>query len=160
MGAGKSTIGRKLSQKLNLGFLDLDKVIEEKSNQTIDEIFSQNGESEFRKYETKCLKEVVLEMAHVISLGGGTLLSEENRRLVKESGRLIYLKASVEELVKRARPKAHLRPLLKGKSESEIREFIIHLFKSRETIYDSAEIIILTDNISSDEVVGKVISKL
>ena len=160
MGVGKSTIGRKLCRKLKLEFVDLDDVIEEKSGQSITEIFSQNGESGFRKFESKCLKEIAANRGQVIALGGGALLEDENRSVVEESGTLVYLKASIDVLINRVRLKAHLRPLLKDKKPEELKEYMMDLFKKRENIYETASVIVVTDGLTQDQVVEKVMEKL
>ena len=160
MGVGKSTIGRKLCKKLKLDFVDLDDIIEEKAGQSISEIFSQNGESDFRKFESKCLKEVATRRGQVIALGGGALLENENRSVVNASGTLVYLKASIDVLIDRVRHKAHLRPLLKDKKPEELRTYMIDLFRMRENIYESASLIIMTDDLTQDQVVEKVLAGL
>src|SRR5450432_124984 len=101
-GSGKSTIGRKLADRLWQTFVDVDDLIVTRAGQSIREIFEQNGESHFRDLETVAVREVARLKDHVIGLGGGSLGREENRRLLKESGhKLIFLRCDPQELLRR-----------------------------------------------------------
>jgi shikimate kinase len=136
-GCGKSTIGRKLADRLWQSFVDVDNVIVKKAGKSIRDIFKQDGEARFRQLETEALKEVVAQSEHVISVGGGTLLKEENRKILKDAGhRMIYLKCDPEELDRRMREdpdSPSTRPPLTslGGGLAEI-EFLL---KEREPIY-------------------------
>src|SRR3970282_713969 len=92
MGSGKSTIGPILANTLGWDFYDLDRVIEKKTGKKIRQIFEQDGENFFRKIETETLKELSVNNKVIISLGGGTIVSDENIGILKNSGKLIYLK--------------------------------------------------------------------
>ena len=111
--SGKSTLGKVLSERLGAGFVDLDQAIVRKAGRPIPEIFSTSGESAFRDIETEVLKETVAASASsVISLGGGTLLREENRRLCEENGAVFCIETpSDEELERRIGSAAGSRPL-------------------------------------------------
>src|SRR5437016_9707995 len=101
-GCGKTTTGRKLADRLWQSFYDVDEHIAKKAGMTIREIFEKHGEERFRQIETQVLREGVAVPDHVIALGGGTLMSEENRKILKESGhKLIYLRCEPEELARR-----------------------------------------------------------
>src|SRR6185312_17252388 len=92
-GSGKSTTGVRLADKLWQTFVDLDERIVTRAGKSIKEIFEQDGEPEFRRLETEVLREIVKLPEHVIALGGGTLMREENRQLVKEAGhKVVYLR--------------------------------------------------------------------
>jgi shikimate kinase len=101
-GCGKTATGRKLADRLWQPFIDVDELIVKKAGKTIREIFEKDGEERFRQIETEVLREIIKTPEQVIALGGGTLMREENRRLLKEAGhKLIYLKCEPEELVRR-----------------------------------------------------------
>jgi shikimate kinase len=101
-GSGKTTLGKQLAQRLGWPFVDLDVRITEQAGKTIREIFAQHGELKFRELETQHLLETLQLNSHVISLGGGAILAEANRKAIKASGHLVvYLKATPEELHRR-----------------------------------------------------------
>lgn len=100
MGSGKSSLGRKVANKLNLPLIDLDNYIVDKAGCSIPEIFSKYGEIAFRNMETEALREVINKRA-VIATGGGIVISEENRMLLKNNPPVIWLKACPEFLARR-----------------------------------------------------------
>lgn len=100
-GAGKTTFGKRLAEKLNLPFIDLDDFIEKGMHKTIREIYQEVGEFGFRKIEKEHLQKLVGLPPHVIALGGGTVLDPENVKLLQTMGELIYLRASFETIQKR-----------------------------------------------------------
>ena len=119
MGSGKSTIGKQLSKLLKISFLDLDNYMEEKLKMSVSEIFSKKGEIFFRKFETTCLEEIFKEKeSFILATGGGTPCYGLNLEVMQQQTDLvIYLKASIGELVHRLKiEKAH-RPLIKNIKE-------------------------------------------
>src|SRR5258706_5841542 len=101
-GCGKTATGRKLADRLWQTFVDVDERIVKKAGKSIREIFEKDGEERFRQIETGILREVSALEEHVIALGGGTLMREENRKILKDAGhKLIYLKCEPEELERR-----------------------------------------------------------
>ena len=101
-GSGKTTIGKKLASRLWQTFLDVDDLIVKKAGKSIKEIFEQDGEPHFRDLEAEAVRELAQLEDHVIGLGGGTLMREENRKVLKEkSHKLVYLKCEPEELLRR-----------------------------------------------------------
>ena len=97
MGTGKTTVGKKLADKLNLEFLETDSMIEDKTKKSIPEIFSQNGEDYFRTQEKNILNKIIDEKENfVLSTGGGIVISPQNRQLLKNRTHAILLKASPE----------------------------------------------------------------
>ena len=136
-GSGKSTIGQKLADHLWQKFVDTDQLITKRAGKTIAEIFQQDGEAKFREMEAEVVKEVAQLQEHVIALGGGAPLREENRRTIKDAGhRVIYLKCEPAELLKRIQndpDTASTRPDLTalGGGEAEITKVLT----DREPIY-------------------------
>lgn len=151
MGCGKSTFGRWLSDKQQMDFIDTDELIERLEGMTINDIFKEKGEKYFRDLETLTLRkllgeadsDVAINKSTVISVGGGLPVREENRKLLRRLGRVVFLDTSVEVLLKRLNGDDK-RPLLKG---SDLRGRIEALMAERYDIYeDAADIILNTDN--------------
>lgn len=155
MGAGKSTIGRLLAAELNLNFRDSDRVIEERTGADIPWIFDMEGEEGFRERETAVLLELSNERDAVIATGGGIVLRAQNRELMKTSGFVCYLTASIDQLVERtARDKK--RPLLQVENP---RQKIIDLLAMRDPLYqDAADFIVSTDRRSPKSVAQEIAS--
>ena len=155
-GSGKSTIGRKLADRLWQSFIDVDEQIIRRAGKNIRDIFEQDGEERFRQFETEVIKEASHLPDHVIALGGGSLMREENRMALKEGGhKLIYLRCDPKELARRIKAdptSGATRPSLTqfGGGIEEI-EFLLAL---REAIYREcmhAELDVT--NLSPDEAV-------
>lgn len=155
MGAGKSTIGRLLAAELSLRFRDSDRVIEERTGADIPWIFDMEGEEGFRERETAVLSELANEKDAVIATGGGIVLRAQNRAIMKSSGYVCYLTASIEQLVERtARDKK--RPLLQVENP---RQKIIDLLTLRDPLYqDSADFVVNTDRRSPKTVAQEIAS--
>ena len=136
-GCGKTAIGRKLADRLWHTFVDVDELIVRKAGKTIREIFEQDGEQKFREIETKVIREVMPLEEHVIALGGGSLMREENCQLIREAGhRMIYLRCESQELHRRIKAdpnSAATRPNLTkhGGGLAEIEQ----LLAEREPVY-------------------------
>jgi len=139
MGSGKSSIGRRLAAHLNLPLIDLDAAIVAQSGLSIPEIFAQQGESEFRKLETKALREAIAQHT-VIATGGGIVLSKENRALLKGSDApVVWLKASPEFLANRIAGDTN-RPLIaSGNAQEKLRQ----LSEIRDPLYEECADFIL-----------------
>ncbi len=142
MGAGKSTVGKKLARKLGKEFHDTDKAIEKKSGVDIATIFEFEGEKGFRVREEKIIADLCDKQDIVLATGGGAVLSENTRKIISNSGVIYYLKATVETLVSRTKNDAK-RPLLLANDKAET---ISKLLDQREPLYESiADHIISTD---------------
>ncbi len=141
MGAGKTTIGKLLAEKLAMPFIDLDNVIEQTANLTIPLIFERFGENYFRRLETDCLKNIAYLSRNIIATGGGIVLSAENRTIMKNSGVIVYLKWHPEILYQRLKNSTH-RPLLNGIHESQLIDHIEKRLTQRQPYYEQADIII------------------
>jgi len=157
MGSGKSTIGRILAQKLKYKWVDMDVEIEKGENKTISKIFEEKGETYFRDLETEYLKRLTKQTNNVISTGGGIVLKEENRALLKKIGTVVFLHADSAQIIENLKDDSK-RPLLKGDNPEEK---IIQLLDERESTYlNSANIIIQTTGKSIEHVVEEIISLL
>ena len=132
-GAGKSSVGKALAERLRLPFIDLDLEIEKSAGKTIPQIMNEQGEPAFRDLETETLKRIANESPRVIALGGGALLREENRRYAEECGEVVFLETKIETLVERLRKEQDQRPLLSGNLEEKLRT----LLEQRKGHYDS-----------------------
>lgn len=156
MGTGKSRIGWELSRRLQLTFVDTDRVIERVGCMRITDIFELYGEGVFRDYESEIVRRCVRLDEVVISTGGGTVMRDENRRLLKERGPVIVLTASAETVYKRTR--RHRRPVLEvGDPLDRIRT----LMALRQSAYDDvAAFKVSTDGRESSDVVEEIVEKL
>jgi len=150
MGSGKSFLGRWLSEKYNLNFLDLDEYIEESMNLSIPQIFSRIGEDGFRENEANLLRKTVDFSNNIISCGGGTPCFYDNMEWIKDYGISIYLKTSEELLFKRLNNQKSGRPLISGMSDDDLRNFISMKLTEREIFYKQADYIHLQweDNVT------------
>ena len=164
MGSGKSTVGPILANTLGFEFIDIDKMIEEKTEQPVVQIFDSVGEAGFRGIERAALQEISGLDGYVVSLGGGTIANDENFRLVQNTGIVVYLHLPPEEILHRVRHKQD-RPMLKDVSgnplpQNELAERIEQLLKSREQFYGRADIIISTDKKKIGATVDEIVRKL
>lgn len=156
MGAGKTTVGEVLAQKIGYTCVDPDQVLEENAGTTISTIFSEYGEDYFRDLETKTLESISEGEKQVIATGGGVVIKDRNWDIMKEAGLTIYLKAPVEVLYERIKDSTH-RPLLQVENPLErARE----LLDEREHLYQKADLIIDTESMSVDEVAQELIRDL
>jgi shikimate kinase len=155
MGAGKTTIGKMLSQKLETEYVDIDTLIERESKKTINKIFEMYGEVLFRKLEAKAIKKISKYSNQIISTGGGAVETPENLENFKKNSILVYLYAPPEELYKRIKDD-HNRPLLKTGNPLQTMQ---KLFKKRQDFYNQADIKIETVNKKSYEIVDEIIEK-
>jgi shikimate kinase len=156
MGSGKSRIGWELSRRLQLTFIDTDRVIERVACMRISEIFELYGESTFRDYESEIVRRVLKLDQVVVSTGGGTVVRPENRALLKARGPVVVLDATAETIHQRTR--RNRRPLLEGHDPlTRIRE----LMAARQACYDDAATVRVTsDGRPVQQVVEEVIAKL
>jgi len=157
MGAGKSTVGRQLARTLGRDFYDSDKEIEKRTGVAISWIFEMEGEEGFRAREQKVIEELSDLKNIVLATGGGAVLAEENRRVLRSRGHVIYLSASVEQLMRRT-AKDKSRPLLQTENP---KQQIADLLALREPLYlDVADIELRTGEQSIQHVVSGLIKKL
>lgn len=140
MGAGKTTIGRRLAQTLDLPFIDADAAIVDAAGQSIDEIFALRGECEFRRGERQVIARLLAGPTHVLATGGGAFIDPRTRAMMKERAISIWLKAPLDILMKRV-AKRENRPLLK---EDDPRAVMERLMRERYPIYAEADLTVET----------------
>ena len=156
MGAGKTTIGKQLAKALALPFYDSDKAIEEGTGVDIPTIFEFEGEEGFRDREQKMIEKLTQLKGIVLATGGGAILREENRKLLKNNGYIVYLQCSVERILERTRRDTQ-RPLLKTDNP---KERLQHLFEQRQALYLScADFKIDTGILKSKTVVSRILEE-
>ncbi|WP_438462745.1 shikimate kinase AroK [Marinomonas sp. PE14-40] len=159
MGAGKTTIGRLLSQSLGREFFDSDRVIEENAGADIPWIFDKEGEDGFRRRETQALHDLTQEYgsAIVMATGGGAVMRDENRDILRKGGLVVYLYASVAQQLSRTSKSNH-RPLLQNGNPKQV---LTNLFKLRDPLYrDVAGLIVETDSRNPKVVANKVLDAI
>ena len=151
MGSGKSSIGYMIAKKLKLGFIDIDKEIENETEMSIKQIFETKGENYFRKFEEKItLKKLKLRIA-VISLGGGAFMNTNIRKEVLKNHLSIWLNWNTEILINRIR-NSKKRPVAFNSSEEEL----TNLIKKRSNFYSKALYEVKCDNLTKNEIVKKI----
>lgn len=139
MGVGKTTIGKKMANKLSLPFIDVDQKIEEKFKITINEFFAKYGESTFRREETNVLNDVISEFENaIISVGGGLPCYNDNMSRMNQNGITCYLHRPAKELFQRLVNSKTERPLLKDLNDEELLLFIENKLEEREVFYNKA----------------------
>lgn len=156
MGAGKTTVGRRLATRLGRRFLDSDEEIEKAAQMTIPEIFAQRGEPEFRAGETRVISRLLKETDIVLATGGGAFVNLDTRALVKSDAVSVWLKADLDVLFERVSRRSN-RPLLKTADPRGTLEKLIH---DRYPIYAEADVTVLSRDVPQDSVAADVISAL
>jgi shikimate kinase len=156
MGAGKSTVGKILAEKTGYSFYDADQYIEEKAGTTITQIFAEHGEPYFRDLESEATQELAKNENQVIATGGGVVQRDRNWDAMKENGVTVYLKASVETIWERIKDDT-TRPLLQVENPVETAR---ELLNKRTPMYEKADIIVLTDNLSLEQAADEILSLL
>jgi len=126
MATGKTTLGREIARKKKWSFLDLDELITLREKRSIADIFAKYGEDYFRRIEKRVLKEVAKEDKFVVACGGGIVMDKKNIEVMQESGEVVCLAASIEEILKRTRGHSY-RPLLNVKDPGKQIELLLKL---------------------------------
>lgn len=159
MGVGKSCIARTLARKLNVSCREMDEEIERACGMPIRDIFAAYGEKRFRDMESGYLLALSRqEERAVVSCGGGAVLRRENVEAMRESGRVLWLKASPKTILARVRNGGDTRPLLKGRMDEAS---IAELLSQRESRYAAAaDLHIVTDGKTPEELCGEIIASL
>lgn len=157
MGAGKTSVGKLLSQSIDWPFVDIDRQIENEAGCSIVEIFRLKGEEYFRRLEKDIVDRVCITPGKVIALGGGAFLDPENKEACLSGGnKVIFLNASWNFIRQRLEIMKKSRPLLVGKSEEEVRE----LYNQRQNVYKQAHLEVFVDDFKSFSDVAEHIVKV
>jgi shikimate kinase len=151
MGTGKSTVGKKLAKSLSWTFIDTDTNIENREKKTIPDIFRDHGEAYFRNVESEVIEQVMKQTNQVVSMGGGAVLLEGNRKSMLDNGLVITLTATPEIIIQRLQGNSD-RPLLQG----DIKERVFTMMEQRQGAYDFAHVSIDTHNKSSEEIAAQI----
>lgn len=156
MGAGKTSVGRRLAGILGMPFRDADAEIETAAGCSINEIFERFGEPAFRAGERKVIARLLNEPPHILATGGGAFMDRETRARIRESAISVWLKANVDLLLERVKRKDN-RPLLRN---TDSRAALVRLMGEREPVYAQADIVVESDDGPHDTVVKRIISAL
>jgi shikimate kinase len=156
MGAGKSTIGRRLGARLQLSFLDADTEIEAAACMTIPEIFESRGEPYFRDGEARVIARLLDSGPAVIATGGGAFMREETRNRIRDKAVSIWLKADAETIMKRVKRRVD-RPLLQTEDPAAT---VSRLLEVRDPVYQSADLTIASRDVPHDRIVEECIDAL
>ncbi len=152
MGSGKSSIGRLVSKRIKLSFIDIDNLIEKKEGMKISDIFEKNGEGYFRDLEEKITLKALKNYNSVISLGGGSFINEKIRKEILNNHLSFWLNCNESVLIERIRG-SKKRPLVLKLSDQEIKQLI----KKRSKIYSKAQFKINCNRLTKNEIVKKII---
>ncbi len=150
MGAGKSSIGRRLASRLGIPFIDADTEIESAAGMTIPEIFEKHGEPYFRAGEARVIARLLENGPQVLATGGGSVMDAQTRALIGEKGVSIWLKADIDVLLKRTK-RRNDRPLV---------EKIRDLLPLREPLYAQSDIIIQSRDEPHDTIIDEIMGEL
>lgn len=156
MGSGKSTSGKVLAKKLNMAFVDLDELIENAEQTSIDSIFEAQGEEKFRELELNYLKKSFSFQNTVTALGGGTPCYHDNIKSIKKNGISVYLKMPAAAIVNRLSNAKTSRPLIKNKTQDELAAYIKKTLGEREKYYEQANYTINALNLNIDELITNI----
>ena len=160
MGAGKTTLGKAFARKLNLPFVDLDWYMEERFHKTVGELFVERGEAGFRELEKNMLHEVGAFEDVVISTGGGAPCFFDNMDFMNRNGTTVFLNVHPDVLFRRLRVAKQQRPILQGKQDDELKEFIIRALEKRTPFYSQAQYVFNADELEDRSQIEKSVEKL
>lgn len=156
MGAGKSTIGRRLARRLSLRFIDTDSAVEQEAGMSISKLFAEHGEARFRELEKITIRRLLKEERAVIATGGGAFVDDELRDYINDNAITIWLNAPIDVLVERV-SRRDTRPLLRGKDK---REVLMQLMEIREPAYMQAHLHVSSDVEPHQTVVNTILTEI
>ena len=154
MCSGKSSISRKLAARLGYEAFDTDDLFEEKYHICVQDFFEKYGEDYFRKFESDILKKTGEMHKVVVSTGGGTPCFFDNMQWMKKNGTTIFVRISPQTSFYRIMNAKRKRPLVYGKSEDELRQYVESHYNSRLPIYEQADFIVKGENLDIDEIMN------
>jgi shikimate kinase len=156
MGAGKTTVGRRLATRLGRHFIDSDEEVERAAGMSIEDIFAKHGEADFRAGEARVIARLLKEHDLVLGTGGGAFMNADTRALIKSAAVSVWIKADFELLFQRVQRRSN-RPLLKTDNP---RETLKALIEKRYPTYAEADITVVSQDVPQDQVAGDVIEAL
>jgi shikimate kinase len=156
MGAGKTSIGRRLADKMGLTFIDADTEIEKAAGKSIPDIFAEHGEAHFRDGERRVIARLLENGKQVLATGGGAFMNEETRSAIKSHGLSIWLKADLDVLLKRVAKRGG-RPLLENRDPAEVLQNLINI---RYPVYAGADITVESLDVQHAHMVHEVLKAL
>jgi shikimate kinase len=148
MGAGKSSIGRRLAQRLGIPFVDADAEIEAAAGMTIAEIFARDGEPYFRSGEARVIARLLDQGSQVLATGGGAFMNQK--------GISVWLKADFEVLMRRVKRRSGDRPMLQGDPAERVR----HLIEERDPVYAEADTMVMSRDVPHETIVNEIVTEL
>lgn len=158
MATGKTTLGKLLANTLEFNFIDTDRSIEKKEGATISDIFNLKGEAYFREKESEILDSFISLKNTIISTGGGMIISVDNRKKLRNIGKVIYLESKPNWILTNLKRSKTTRPLL---NEKDPINKIIELLNKRKKYYeDVADVIVSVDEKSPNEIINNIISEI
>ena len=160
MGAGKTTLGKALARRLSFPFVDLDWYIEERFHKTVGELFAGRGEKAFRELEKKMLHEVAEFEDVIISTGGGTPCFFDNMDFMNKVGKTVFLKVHPDVLFGRLRVAKQQRPILREKTDEELKDFIVRALEERKPFYTRAKHVFDADELDNRRQIKKAVEQL
>lgn len=156
MGAGKTSVGRRLAEKLSVPFVDADHEIEAAAGKSIKEIFADHGEPYFREGERRVIQRLIANGAQVLATGGGAYMNDETRQRIQENGISVWLKASLPILMKRVM-KRQDRPLLQSEDPEAVMRGLID---KRYPVYALADVTVESRDVQHGQMVNDVVRAL
>ncbi|MEZ4648704.1 MAG: shikimate kinase [Candidatus Eisenbacteria bacterium] len=158
MAAGKTHVGRRLGERTGMPFVDIDLLIVELEQRSVEDIFREKGEPYFRGLESRLLGELCRGQSQIIGCGGGTILADENRRVLRQHCDTVWLRVSEAQVLRRLEdPGAPRRPLLEGLDASRV---VHELLTAREPYYAQADHVVETDGRTVESVAEEIVVRL
>lgn len=153
MASGKTTLGKKLANKLAIPFIDSDTAIEELVHSSVQQIFETKGEDSFRKLENDFIQNYNFPESFVLSTGGGMPCFYDNIFILNKLGTTFYLERSEKELANRLLQAKEKRPLVDGKSAEELESYIVEVMKNRKPFYEQSNFILNRDQQTPEAII-------